>query len=90
MAIDAHLAPPWIETLNVPLLPVCMQSTPRREVFSFTCRDLIEAKVSIGLKPEFSAKDIGIESNASAKALIAYCSSPGLCRKGIVSKTDAD
>jgi hypothetical protein len=55
-----------------------MQSTPRRELFSLTCLDLIEARVSIGLKPEFSAKAIGTESKASANALMAYCSRPGL------------
>ena len=64
---------------NVPLLPVCMQSTPNLEFFSFTCLDLIEASVSMGLRPEFSASAMGIESSASANALIAYCSSPGLC-----------
>lgn len=55
-----------------------MQSTPNRVFFSLTCLDLIDAKVSIGLSPEFSAKAIGIASRASANALIAYCSSPGL------------
>ncbi len=63
----------------MPLLPACMQSTPSREFFSFTCLDLIEAKVSMGLRPEFSASAMGTESRASAKARIAYCSSPGLC-----------
>jgi len=37
------------------------------------------ARVSIGLRPEFSAKAIGTQSSASAKARIAYCSRPGLC-----------
>ena len=62
----------------LPLLPVCIQSTPNLEFLSLTCFDFIDAKVSIGLSPEFSAKAIGIESSASAKARIAYCSSPGL------------
>lgn len=64
---------------NLPLLPVCMQSTPNRVFFSLTCRDLIEAKVSIGDKPLFWARAMGTQSSASAKARIAYCSSPGLC-----------
>lgn len=63
-----------------PLLPVCMQSTPKRVFFSLTCRDFMAARVSIGDKPLFSARAIGIASNASAKARIAYCSRPGLCR----------
>ena len=32
----------------------------------------------MGLKPEFSAKAMGTASRESAKAFIAYCSSPGL------------
>lgn len=65
---------------HVPLLPVCMQSTPSRVLCSFTCRDLIAASVSIGLRPEFSANAMGIASRASAKARMAYCSRPGLCK----------
>jgi hypothetical protein len=61
-----------------PLLPVCMQSTPSREFFSLTCRDLMAARVSIGDRPEFSASAIGIASSASEKARIAYCSSPAV------------
>ena len=68
-----------IQGMHVPLLPACMQSTPSLEFFSFTCLDLIDAKVSMGLNPEFSASAIGTESNASANARMAYCSSPGLC-----------
>lgn len=67
------------ENVLLPLLPVCMQSTPNLVFFSLACRDLMLAKVSIGLRPEFSASAIGTESKASAKARIAYCSSPGLC-----------
>lgn len=63
---------------GLPLLPVCMQSTPSRVFFSFTCRDLIAARVSIGLRPEFSASAMGTESSASANARMAYCSRPGL------------
>lgn len=63
---------------DLPLEPVCMQSTPSLELFSLTCLDLIEARVSIGLRPEFSAKDMGTESRASANALMAYCSRPAL------------
>lgn len=65
-------------TGDIPLFPVCMQSTPRREFFSFTCRDFTEARVSMGLNPEFSASASGTASNASAKARMAYCSIPGL------------
>lgn len=39
------------------------------------------ARVSIGLSPEFSANAIGTASRASAKARIAYCSRPGLCKR---------
>jgi hypothetical protein len=56
-----------------------MQSTPNLVFFSFTCRDLISANVSMGERPEFAARAIGIASSASAKARIAYCSRPGLC-----------
>ena len=61
-----------------PLLPVCMQSTPSLEFFSLACRDLMFARVSMGLRPEFSASAMGTQSSASAKARIAYCSRPGL------------
>jgi hypothetical protein len=37
------------------------------------------ARVSMGLRPEFSASAIGTQSSASANARIAYCSRPGLC-----------
>jgi hypothetical protein len=37
---------------------------------------LASATLSIGLNPEFSAKTVGIYSKASAKALIAYYSTP--------------
>lgn len=62
---------------NLPLLPVCMQSTPSLEVPSFTCRDLILASVSIGLRPEFSARAMGMASRASANERMAYCWRPG-------------
>lgn len=71
--------------VNIPLLPLCIQSTPNRGFFSLTCLDLIEANVSIGLKPEFSAKAIGTESRASANARMAYCSMPGLYMKFRIS-----
>lgn len=35
------------------------------------------ARVSIGLRPEFSARAMGMESKASANARMAYCASPG-------------
>jgi hypothetical protein len=76
---DSNREVGWdIFKLGIPLEPVCMQSTPSLEFFSVTCLDLIEARVSIGLKPEFSARDIGTESSASANALMAYCSRPAL------------
>lgn len=65
---------------DLPLLPVNMQSTPNLEFFSLACRDLMLANVSMGLSPEFSASAMGTASSASAKARIAYCSRPGLCR----------
>lgn len=64
-----------------PLFPVSMQSTPSLELFSLTWRDLIEANVSIGLKPEFSERARGTASRASANARMAYCSIPGLCSR---------
>jgi hypothetical protein len=64
--------------LDLPLLPVCMQSTPSLVFFSLACRDLMLASVSMGLSPEFSASAMGTASSASAKARIAYCSRPGL------------
>ena len=51
---------------------------PNRVFFSLTCLDFTEANVSMGDNPEFSAKAIGTVSSAFAKALIAYCSIPGL------------
>ena len=51
---------------------------PNRVFFSLTCLDFTEANVSMGDNPEFSAKAIGTVSRAFAKALIAYCSIPGL------------
>ena len=63
--------------MDLPLLPVCIQSTPSREFPSFSCRLLTVASVSIGLRPEFSASAIGTLSKASANARIAYCSRPG-------------
>jgi hypothetical protein len=64
-----------------------MQSTPRREFFSVACRDLISARVSMGGRPEFSARAMGIASSASAKALMAYCSKPGVFRAMLVLNT---
>jgi hypothetical protein len=58
-----------------------MQSTPNLVFFSLACRDLILARVSMGLRPEFSASAMGTASRASAKARMAYCSRPGLCKE---------
>ena len=63
----------WI-IMKVPLVPVFMQSMPSREFFSTIWRDLMSANVWIGGWPLFSASAIGIDSSASANALIAYCS----------------
>ena len=55
--------------------PFPRQSIPRlKRPFSICC-DLTCATDSIGLYPEFSARAMGMESSASAKALTAYCSS---------------
>ena len=62
----------------LPLFPRCKQSIPSRVFFSLTCRDLTDARVSIGDNPEFSANAIGTTSNALANARIAYCSIPGV------------
>ena len=51
-----------------------MQLTPRAGLFSATCLDLISVRVWMGAIPQFSARARGICSNASAKALNAYCS----------------
>ena len=51
-----------------------LQSTPRRELDSVTWRDFTEVSVSIGLRPEFSARANGIASRAAAKDRMAYCS----------------
>lgn len=66
------------------LLLVIIQSTPSLELFSRTCRDLIDARVSIGERPEFCARAMGIASSAFAKARMAYCSRPGVCRAGLL------
>ncbi len=81
----------WIRKSEVylPLLPVCMQSTPNLAFFSLACRDLMLARVSMGLRPEFSASAIGTASRASAKARMAYCSRPGLC-EALVTVTAYD
>ena len=51
-----------------------MQLTPKYGLFSFACWAFKLATYSIPEYPEFSAKQTGICSNASANALIAYCS----------------
>ena len=61
-----------------------MQSTPNLVFPSLACRDLMLARVSMGLRPEFSASAMGTASRASANARIAYCSRPGLCEVLVV------
>uniref|UniRef100_A0A915KZM6 Uncharacterized protein n=1 Tax=Romanomermis culicivorax TaxID=13658 RepID=A0A915KZM6_ROMCU len=55
-------------------LPFCIQSTPKRWLFSLTCCAFNSVNVLIDGRPEFSAKAIGTLSNASAKDRKAYCS----------------
>jgi len=55
-----------------------MQSTPINGFYSSICIFFILLRYSIGLNPEFSARVIGISSNASAKALTAYYSIPSI------------
>ena len=59
----------------LPLVPLPIQSTPSRGLSSHACSALTLATVSMGFIPEFSASARGMDSRASAKALIAYCSS---------------
>lgn len=65
----------------ISLLPLCIQSTPSLEFFSRAWRDLMDARVSIGDRPEFSARARGIASRAWEKARMAYCSNPGVCEE---------
>jgi len=58
------------------LVPFDMASTPMNGFESSICIFLIFWTYSIVLKPEFSARVIGIYSRASANALTAYCSIP--------------
>lgn len=41
----------------------------------------MDARVSIGDRPEFSARASGMASRAWEKARMAYCSNPGVCKK---------
>ncbi|RUS27388.1 hypothetical protein BC938DRAFT_483325 [Jimgerdemannia flammicorona] len=59
---------------HIPLEPLYRQSMPNRLLFVVACCDLTSAKVSIGERPEFSARASGVASKAAAKARIAYCS----------------
>jgi len=54
--------------------PWLRQSIPTLGLFSLVCLALASATASIGQRPLLSAKAVGIYSKASAKALIAYCS----------------
>mmetsp|Transcript_1677 Transcript_1677/g.3849 ORF Transcript_1677/g.3849 Transcript_1677/m.3849 type:complete len:297 (-) Transcript_1677:802-1692(-) len=58
------------------LVPSSLQSIPRRLFFSATCCALTAVRLSMGASPEFSASASGMASSASAKARIAYCSTP--------------
>mmetsp|Transcript_45949 Transcript_45949/g.80302 ORF Transcript_45949/g.80302 Transcript_45949/m.80302 type:complete len:251 (-) Transcript_45949:939-1691(-) len=59
------------------LLPIWLQSTPRRGLPSASWRALMEVTSVMGDRPAFSARAIGRSSRASAKARMAYCSIPG-------------
>jgi hypothetical protein len=60
------------------LVPNDIQSTPINGFYSSIYIFFILLRYSIGLNPEFSARVIGISSNASAKALTAYYSIPSI------------
>mmetsp|Transcript_9052 Transcript_9052/g.15311 ORF Transcript_9052/g.15311 Transcript_9052/m.15311 type:complete len:262 (+) Transcript_9052:202-987(+) len=59
------------------LVPIWLQSTPRRGLPSARCLDLMSVTSRMGDRPAFSARAMGMSSNASAKARMAYCSMPG-------------
>lgn len=66
---------------SLPLVLLCRQSMPRKELFSLTCLALTSAMVWMGFRPLFSASAIGMTSRASANDLMAYCSRVGHCRE---------
>ena len=59
---------------NIPVVPFPRQSIPCLGLFSSTWSLFISARVSMGGRPEFSARARGMLSRASPKALMAYCS----------------
>jgi hypothetical protein len=63
---------------NEPLSPRPIQSIPSLAFFSSIWRDLTSARVSMGERPEFSARARGMASRAEAKARMAYCSIDGI------------
>ena len=63
-----------------PLVPLLRQSIPKRGLFVAICLLFTSATVSMGGRPEFSASARGMASNASPKALMAYCSSVDICK----------
>ena len=76
---SAHLGkrsarPPTCHGPALPLVPLNKASTPRRGFCSVTWRALMPVSVSMGAKPEFSARVNGTASRASANARMAYCS----------------
>ncbi|KAI5725986.1 hypothetical protein M8J77_022447 [Diaphorina citri] len=58
----------------ISFVPFNIQSIPSAGFTSFTCLDFTSVSVSMGERPEFSAKASGILSSASANARKAYCS----------------
>lgn len=69
--------------LDIPLVPLLRQSMPRRGLFVEICLDLTSETVSMGLKPEFSAKANGTVSKVSANACMAYCSTDEIYKRKI-------
>mmetsp|Transcript_13890 Transcript_13890/g.43563 ORF Transcript_13890/g.43563 Transcript_13890/m.43563 type:complete len:251 (+) Transcript_13890:110-862(+) len=61
------------------LVPSSLASTPRYGLPSTAWRVLTAVSVLMGCRPLFSASASGTASSASAKARMAYCSTPGTC-----------
>ena len=55
-------------------MPLSEQLTPIAGFFSLTWAALVSVKVWIGSRPEFSARERGMASRASANARKEYCS----------------
>mmetsp|Transcript_10286 Transcript_10286/g.20496 ORF Transcript_10286/g.20496 Transcript_10286/m.20496 type:complete len:234 (-) Transcript_10286:922-1623(-) len=64
---------PWV---FMSLVPVWLQSTPRKGFLDSSCLLLTLASSSMGERPQFSARARGMSSRASEKARMAYWSVP--------------